>query len=72
MAWIRTRPETTIEVSELQKYCQSRMASFKVPKFWQLVEAFPQTVTGKIQKHKMRAVAITELDLATAAATKTA
>jgi len=40
MAWIRTRPETPIEVSELQKYCQSRMASFKVPKFWQLVEAF--------------------------------
>ncbi|MFT3881849.1 MAG: AMP-binding protein [Gemmatales bacterium] len=58
MAWIRTRPETSIEVSELQKYCQSRMASFKVPKFWQLVEAFPQTVTGKVQKYRLREMAI--------------
>lgn len=58
MAWVRTRPETSIEVSELQKYCQSRMASFKVPKFWQLVEAFPQTVTGKVQKYRLREMAI--------------
>ena len=58
MAWIRVRPDVRIEVSELQKYCQARMASFKVPKFWQLVENFPQTVTGKVQKYRLREMAI--------------
>ncbi|HQR07957.1 MAG TPA: AMP-binding protein [Gemmatales bacterium] len=58
MAWIRTRPEASLEVAELQKYCQSRMASFKVPKYWQMVEAFPQTVTGKVQKYRLREMAI--------------
>ena len=58
MAWIRVRPDVRIEVSELQKFCHARMASFKVPKFWQLVEAFPQTVTGKVQKYRLREMAI--------------
>jgi fatty-acyl-CoA synthase len=58
MAWIRVRPDVSIALHELQYYCQTRMASFKVPKFWQLVEAFPQTVTGKVQKYRLREMAI--------------
>lgn len=58
MAWIRLRPGVGLEIAELQKYCQSRMASFKVPKYWQLVENFPQTVTGKVQKFRLREMAI--------------
>ena len=34
------------------------MASFKVPRFWQFVESFPMTVTGKVQKFRLREMAV--------------
>ena len=48
------------------------IASFKVPRYWKFVDEFPMTVTGKIQKFKMRETAIDELGLAEAAAIRTA
>ena len=47
-------------------------ASFKTPRYWQFVESFPMTVTGKVQKFRMREIAVQELGLQDAAAMKTA
>ena len=48
------------------------MAAFKVPRYWRVVETFPMTVTGKIQKFRLRQMAIELLDLHSAAEEKTA
>jgi fatty-acyl-CoA synthase len=72
MAWVRTRPGATVTEAELAAFCTGRIATFKIPRFWKLVDAFPMTVTGKVQKFKMRATAIAELGLETAAKIETA
>jgi fatty-acyl-CoA synthase len=72
MAWIRFKPGLRVTDADLLAYCKSRLAAFKVPKFWRFVESFPMTVTGKIQKYKLRAEAIELLQLQAVAAEKTA
>jgi fatty-acyl-CoA synthase len=72
MVWVRRRPGTGISEEQLRVYCQERLARFKVPKFWRFVEAFPMTVTGKVQKYRLREMAIAELGLQTAAEEKMA
>jgi fatty-acyl-CoA synthase len=72
MAWVKPRPGATLSAEELTAYCKARIAGFKVPRYWKLVDGFPMTVTGKIQKFKMREESIAELGLQTAAAIKTA
>lgn len=72
MAWIKFRPGTSTTENELTAYCKERLASFKVPKFWRFVDAYPMTVTGKIQKFKLRELAVDLLHLEKAAAEKTA
>ncbi len=63
MAWVQLRSGTTATEDHLKNFCKERMAYFKVPHYWKFVEAFPTTVTGKIQKFKMREVSIEELGL---------
>jgi fatty-acyl-CoA synthase len=46
---------------ELQKICTGQIASFKIPRHWKFVDSFPMTVTGKIQKFRMREIATAEL-----------
>lgn len=72
MAWVRRRQESTLCQEELTRYCRERLAHFKVPKYWRFVETFPMTVTGKIQKYKLREMAIAVLNLQVAAQEKTA
>jgi len=72
MAWVRPRPGATLTEADLIKHCTGRIATFKIPKFWKFVGEFPTTVTGKVQKFRMRDAAITELGLADAASIKTA
>ncbi|MBV9879019.1 MAG: AMP-binding protein [Gemmatirosa sp.] len=76
MAWVRLRPgaEAAHEVlaESLGAHCRSRLASFKVPRHWRFVDAFPTTVTGKVQKFRLREMAIAELGLERAAAIATA
>jgi fatty-acyl-CoA synthase len=64
MAWIRCKAGQSVAPDELTSFCKGRIASYKIPRYWKLVEEFPMTVTGKIQKYKMREVAIAELGLA--------
>ncbi len=72
MAWVRLKAGATCADGELAAHCQGRIATYKIPRFWKLVDAFPMTVTGKVQKFRMREVAIAELGLGRAAGIKTA
>ncbi len=72
MAWVKRRSGADVSGEELAAFCRGRIATFKIPSYWKFVEEFPTTVTGKIQKFKMREVAVEELKLQAAAATVTA
>jgi fatty-acyl-CoA synthase len=62
-AWVRLRDGEQAGGDELRDWCQGRIASFKVPRYWRFTDEFPMTVTGKVQKFKMREVSIEELGL---------
>ena len=72
MAWIRPRQGVTLDAATLEAFCRGKIATFKIPRYWKFVDAFPMTVTGKVQKFRMREMAIAELRLGTAAAVRTA
>lgn len=57
---------------ELRAFCAGRIAHYKVPRYWRFMENFPMTVTGKIQKYKLREDAIADLSLQAAATIVTA
>jgi fatty-acyl-CoA synthase len=71
-AWVRLREGGEASGEELRDWCRGRIASFKIPRYWKFVDAFPMTVTGKVQKFKMRDASIAELGLERAAGTRTA
>jgi fatty-acyl-CoA synthase len=64
MAWISVREGASVTERILVEACRGRIATFKIPRYWKFVDAFPMTVTGKIQKFRMREIAIEELGLA--------
>jgi fatty-acyl-CoA synthase len=72
MAWVKLREGAQPAGDELAAWCKGKIASYKIPRHWKFVDGFPMTVTGKIQKFKMREVAIEELGLHTAAGVRTA
>jgi fatty-acyl-CoA synthase len=72
MAWVRPRPGVELDEASLVAFCTGKIATFKVPRYWKFVTEFPLTVTGKVQKFRMREVAIAELGLRQAASMKTA
>jgi fatty-acyl-CoA synthase len=53
-AWVRLRDGETMTADELRAFCQGRIAHYKIPRHVRFVDAFPMTVTGKIQKYLMR------------------
>jgi len=53
-AWIKLRSGAKATEDEIRQYCKQNLAHYKVPKYIRFVQAFPQTVTGKIQKFKIR------------------
>jgi fatty-acyl-CoA synthase len=72
MAWIVPRPGASPTEDEIKEFCRGRIAHYKVPRYVKFVESFPMTVTGKVQKFKMRESAVEELQLDQAAAVTTA
>ncbi len=64
MAWIKVRAGAAPTEGELVEFCRGHIATFKIPRYWKTVDAFPMTVTGKIQKFKMREISEQELGLA--------
>ncbi|HZD71060.1 MAG TPA: AMP-binding protein [Actinomycetes bacterium] len=71
-AWVRLKEGQSVDGEELRAWCKGRIASFKIPRYWKFVDAFPMTVTGKIQKFKMRESSVAELRLEGAARIETA
>jgi fatty-acyl-CoA synthase len=53
-AALRLHPNATVDTGEVQAFCRDRVARFKVPKFMRVVDGFPLTASGKIQKFKLR------------------
>jgi fatty-acyl-CoA synthase len=72
VAWVQVREGAALTDDELKEFCRDRIAHFKVPRHVMFVTEFPMTVTGKIQKYKMREQAIRDLGLENAASTVTA
>ncbi|HEY6909052.1 MAG TPA: AMP-binding protein [Myxococcales bacterium] len=72
MAWVKLKPGAEVTGAGLDAFCRGKIASYKIPRFWKFVEGFPMTVTGKVQKFRMRDMAVEELGLQRAARMKTA
>jgi fatty-acyl-CoA synthase len=72
MAWVKPKEGAALTGEALEAFCRNRIASNKIPRHWKFVDAFPMTVTGKVQKYLMREAAVDELGLRAAAAVRTA
>jgi fatty-acyl-CoA synthase len=72
MAWVIPRAGAEPTDEEIKDFCRGQIAHFKIPRYVKFVESFPMTVTGKVQKFKMREAAIEELGLQKAASVQTA
>ena len=53
-AWIILHEEASVNEDAVKAYCQGKIAHFKVPHYVRFTDAFPMTVTGKVQKYKLR------------------
>jgi fatty-acyl-CoA synthase len=71
-AWIRLHPGATLTEADVKTYCMGRIAHFKVPRYVVFVDQYPTTVTGKVQKFKLRELGIARFDLQRAAGVGTA
>ena len=71
-AWIKLKEGAVCGADEIRSFCKGRIADFKVPRYVKFVDSFPMTVTGKIQKFKMRESSIQEWGLEAAAKIATA
>jgi fatty-acyl-CoA synthase len=71
-AWIVLREGAELDEAGVKAFCQGQIARFKIPRYVRFVDGFPLTVTGKVQKFRMREQEIEERGLAAAAATQTA
>ena len=58
MAWIQLHEGETLTEQEVRDYCKNNLAHFKIPHYIRFVREFPMTVTGKLQKFRMREMAI--------------
>jgi fatty-acyl-CoA synthase len=61
MTWVKPKGGVTLTEEQMLAACKGRIATYKIPRYWKFVDAFPMTVTGKIQKFKMREIAAAEL-----------
>ncbi|WP_126452834.1 AMP-binding protein [Sulfuriflexus mobilis] len=63
MAWVQLHAGETASEEEIREYCKERIAHFKVPKHIHFVDEFPMTVTGKLQKFRMREMEMENLQV---------
>jgi fatty-acyl-CoA synthase len=71
-AWIRLRDGQQATEDDVRDYCRGQIASYKIPRYIRFTTEFPTTVTGKMQKFRMREISIEELGLGRANAVRTA
>ena len=60
-AWVQLKAGQQLPEEELINYCKDNITHFKIPRYLRFVNEFPMTVTGKIQKFKMREIMIKEM-----------
>jgi fatty-acyl-CoA synthase len=60
-AWIRSKPGEALTADDVRDYCKGKIAHFKVPQHVRIVDSFPMTVSGKVQKFRMREMEIEAL-----------
>jgi fatty-acyl-CoA synthase len=72
LAWVVLKPGEDATSDQLRQYCAGQISHYKIPRYWKFVDSFPMTVTGKVQKFRLREIAIAELGLEHAAAIRTA
>jgi len=72
MAWIKLEAGESMSEDEIRNYSEGKIARYKIPKYYAFVDSFPITVSGKIQKFKMREMGIEMLGLQDVAKIKTA
>jgi fatty-acyl-CoA synthase len=72
LAWVKFKCDQRATEDELREFCRETLAHFKAPRYWKFVDCFPTTVTGKIQKFKIREQGIEELGLQDVARIETA
>lgn len=63
IAWVSLKEEGSLSKEKIKEFCKGRIAHFKVPRYIRFSDEFPMTVTGKVQKYKMREISIKELGL---------
>ncbi|GGY47835.1 AMP-binding protein [Bacterioplanes sanyensis] len=63
VAWVILKPGEDVSKAELREFCQDQIAHYKIPRYFRFTDEFPMTVTGKIQKFKMREISVEELGL---------
>jgi len=62
-AWIRLRDGVAGTAEEFREFCRGQIATYKIPRYVRFTSEFPMTVTGKVQKFKMREISVAELAL---------
>jgi fatty-acyl-CoA synthase len=62
-AWVKLRAGETCDEEEIRAFCRGQIAHYKIPRYVRFVDAFPMTVTGKIQKFEIREAMIRDLGL---------
>ncbi len=62
-AWICLKEGEQSNTEEIRAFCQGQIAHYKIPRYVKFTDGFPMTVTGKVQKYKMRETTISELSL---------
>ena len=72
MAWVMPKPGESVSEEEIREFCRGKIAQFKIPRYVKTATEFPMTVTGKIQKFRMREMAVEELGLEKASQVETA
>jgi len=72
VAWVKLEANARLSPEDIRKFCEGKIAAYKIPKHLKIVDSFPMTVTGKIQKFKMREIATEELGRQAAAKIETA
>ena len=71
-AWVILQEGLAFDEEALREFCRGRIARYKVPRYVRFVDAFPLTVTGKVQKFRMREIESAERGLEAVAETRTA
>tara|TARA_B100001564_G_scaffold49232_1_gene36284 strand:- start:53 stop:1747 length:1695 start_codon:yes stop_codon:yes gene_type:complete len=63
IAWISLKDGKDVSEDDIKEFCKGKVAHYKVPRYIRFGDDFPMTVTGKVQKYKMREISIKELGL---------